>query len=196
MNKFFKLTMVISAFVAVVGVMMGQAQESKYAAGTSSAAVTFGPGQGRLTVSSIYATTDKSGAAVKLYAQGGAGSVALSAVPTATTVVSIANASYDITNSDLVVYAHANGVMDYRTVSSAATNSVTLDSAISSAGTSADRLYEITLQGRFDFDTTGATVGSNKYAAFEGPVVWCGIGPVHVAVDGTSNAVLTTTAVP
>jgi hypothetical protein len=168
------------------------AQETKYASGIASAAVVFGPAAGKRTIQSVYSTTDKAGGTVKVYAKAG-GVAGPSVAPTnGQTVLTMSNTDYAFTNADTVVYAHVTGALDYTTVASATTSNVTLTAGVSAAGSTDDRLFEVTLQAQLDFDTSGAAVGTNKYGKFEGSV-FSGYGPFRVVQDGTSNSVVNVT---
>jgi type II secretory pathway pseudopilin PulG len=184
--------LIVIAIVAMVTVacLPALAGETKYATGTTSAAVVLGaPGQ-RETVRSIYSTTDKAGGVVKLYAWNANAAIAPSAAPAATNLIACVNAT--LTTNDLAVYVHADGTMDYRTVSAASTTNVTLNTAISKAGSTSDRMYELAQGAQFGFDTSGAGVGTNKYGAFAG-TLFVGLAPIRVVQDGTSNCVVNVT---
>jgi len=181
------VALMVLAIVSVV-----YAGESKYASGTTSAAVTFGPASSQLTVKGLYAVTDKSTASLKLYAWDKVKPESPTTAPAATNIIYVSNSDSQYGTSDKLVYVHSNGTVDYRTVSSATTSNVTLNAAISQAGTTSDKLYELTQVFQPDFDVTGAGVGTNKYGKFEGDV-WVGLGPLYIVVDGTSNAVINAT---
>ena len=130
------------------------------------AAVNFPPDvYGQTIVKSIYETDDGTSTTIlsklMFYAKGGGGRLTPLATNanTSTTIFRISNTSaYLYTNSDLIVYYHPLGdTVDYRTVSSATTTSVTLDSAISPSQVSGDTMYEITLQGEIDLRNAGET---------------------------------------
>jgi len=188
-----RLAVLVLAMLAVAGIV--EAQESKYASGTTSAAVTFGPGDGsRQVVKSVYATTDKEDGAVKIYARSGA-RLAPSSAPTASTNVPLSNATYAITNSDAIVYVHADGVLDYRTITIADPTYVYLSSALSQAGSTADRIYELSQQGEIVVGFDGANTGTNDTLATAGEMVFSGPGdsPLYLVIDGTAACKLTAT---
>lgn len=167
--------------------------ETRYATGTASAAVVFGPSTGPVTIESVYAASDKAGAALTVSAWNKAAAISPTAAATnGATVIAVANAAGVLTTNDAVAYVHADGTTVYRTISAATTSNVTLNAAITQAGTTADRIYELAAAGSLPFDSAGADVGTNKYAKFEGSV-WRGLAPVYVALTGTSNAVLQVT---
>jgi len=168
---------------------------TKYNTGTSSSAVTFGATDGRQVVTYVDATSDLAGSVVKFYAKGGEGKVAPTTSPTnGATVIAISNSSYGFTTNDTVVYQHSNGTAVYRTISSATTSNVTLNSGISVAGASGDYLYEITQQGQIYVGMYGTGIGTNDNKTAEGMVfVSPGDSPVYVVLDGTSNTCLQVT---
>jgi len=178
--------------VLIVTVLAG---ETKYATGTASAAVTFDPGTGRTVVESVYATCDKEDGAVKIYARGGTGKKIVTTAPAATNVIYVSNSSYGLTNGDSVVYFYADGTAPlYRTISGQTTSNVTLSSAISTAGSTSDYLYEVTQQGQIVVGYDGAAVGVNDGLATSGNVFETpGDSPLYCVLDGTSNSVLQVT---
>ncbi len=196
----YKLNVWLMCLVAVVlAVCAGYAQETKFATGTTSAAVLFGPASGRQVVKSVYAATDKAGGAVKFYARGSAGKAAPTELATnAADVIYIANPSFattaGFTTNDMVVYVHANGVMDYTTIAGATASNVTLTAGITVAGASGDYLYELTQQGQILVGLAGAAVGTNDVLHTSGDVFAVpGDSPCRAVLDGTSNAVLQAT---
>lgn len=183
----------------LIGVLTAMAQETKYASGTTSAALTFAPGVSRTVVDSVYATSDKEDGAVAFYARGSAGKVAPSATPTnGQMVISVANASFDssagMTTNDRVVYVHADGTTDYRTISASTATSVTLSAGISVAGATGDYLYEVTQQGAIVVGFDGAAAGTNDTLAASGRVyVTPADSPLYVVLDGTAACKLMVT---
>jgi len=185
----------VSALVALLVLAIFSivyAGESKYASGTTSAAVTFGPSTSQMTLTGLYAVTDKATASLKLYAWDKVKPESPTTAPAATNIIYVSNSDTQYTTSDKLVYVHSDGTPDYRTVSSATASNVTLNAAISQAGSTSDKLYELTQVFQPDFDVSGAGVGTNKYGKFEGDV-WIGLGPLYIVVDGTSNAVVNAT---
>ena len=186
-------------FTAMIGLLAflgaAVAAETEYAAGTASAVVLLGPGNGETVIESVYAVSDKAGATVKLYAWDKVAPLRPTAAPAATNIVAVDNSATTLTTSDKVVYVYADGTLLYRTVSSATASNVTLNANLSKAGSVADKLYEVTTQtGELGFDNAAAGVGTNKFGVFEGPVVYRALGPFYCLLDGTSNAVLQVTA--
>lgn len=174
------------------------AQETKYAAGATSAAVTFAPGSlGRTLVKAVAATTDKAGGVVKFYARGGAEKVLPSATPTnGAFVIDLVNTGYAFTNGDVVVYVHANGVCDRTTIADASLTNVTLTAAITAAGATGDALYELTQQGQMLVGMLGTGVGTNDVLNVSGDVLFASPmdSPLYVVLDGTAACVLQVTA--
>ena len=191
---------VMLALVCVWGAAVFAASESKYATGTTSAAVTFGPTRGRTTVTTIYASSDKLNSVVKVYAKGSAGKTAVTAAPTnGQTVIYIANASYaatgGYTTNDHVVYKHRDGTCDYATVSAATATNITLSSGVSQAGTTSDYVYEVTQQAEYLVGFYGTGSGTNDALNLTGEVfTGPGDSPVYVVLDGTAHAKLNVTA--
>ncbi len=195
----FSLVQIMAAIALLALVFCGavKAVESKYASGTTSAAVTFGPaGGGRIVVKSVCATCDKEDGAVKFYARGGAGKKAITtAQSAASTTCAVSNASYGFTTNDTVVVVHANGTSEYRTISTASTTSVVLNSATSAALTTDGFIYEVTQLGQIVVGFDGAAAGTNDTVAVAGDVFATpGDSPLYAVLDGTSNAVLQVTA--
>ena len=146
---------------------------------------------------SVYATSDKIDSVVKVYAKGSAGKTA----PTYNaalndTTIAIANASFassaGYTTNDSVVYVHANGTVDYRTVSTANATNVVLSSGISVAGASGDYLYEVTQQDQWLVGHYGTGTGTNDTIDRTGAMLFAtpGDSPLYVVLDGTATAVL------
>lgn len=199
MEKLIGIVLVLGILMSAAIVAMAGSKTTKYAAGTTSATALFGPNvYGQLTVLSCNATTDKEDGVVKFYARGSAGKTA----PTeeevlSETEINIANASWNAaagyTTNDMVVYVHANGTCDYRTVSAATATNVTLSSGISVAGASGDYLYEVTLQGEIIVGFDGAGVGTNDTINAQNCFATPNDSPLYCVLDGTSNAVLTVT---
>lgn len=184
----------------VTAVLLGAAcaliaGESKYASGTTSAGVTFGPATGQTVVESVYATSDKVSSAVKFYARGGAGKVAPTSSPAlAATNILVSNTSYALTNNDHVVYVHANGTVLHSTISSCSTTNIGIANALAVAGASGDYVYEVTQQGEIIVGFYGTGTGTNDTLATSGTVfVSPGDSPVYVVLDGTGTAKLQVT---
>jgi Tfp pilus assembly protein FimT len=192
------LTVIVAVAMLAAWISPAMAQETKYAAGTTSATVLFGPGAyGKTVVKSVNASTDKAGGVVKFYARGGAGRVAPSAVATnGQAVLSVANAGYTFTNGDYVVYAHVDGTTHQTTVSDATTNTVTLAAGLTQAGASGDYLYEVTQQGQILVGLLGTGVGTNDVLNLSGEALFAtpSASPLYVVLDGTAACVLQVTA--
>jgi hypothetical protein len=94
-----------------------------------------------------------------------------------------------------VVYVHANGTVDYTTISSSANaTNVTLAAGISVAGAAGDYLYEVTQQGAILLGIPGTGYGTNETINLAGDLFATpGDSPLYVVVDGTSNALLQVT---
>ena len=197
MKWFINLGMLTVLSIALIA-GASNAQETKYDTGTVSAAVSFGPVPGKRTVTAVYALTDtNANAAVSFWARGGAGRVGTTANATNTaTQIFVSNTGNALTTNETVVYVHFNGTLDTTTISANTTSNITLAAGITVAGTNGDYVYEVTKQGEYGFDVTGAVNGqTNKYGATTGKVfVSPGDSPVYCELNGASKCVLTVTA--
>lgn len=193
-----KTMKIMSAVLAleVVALCAIAGMETKYAAGTTSAAVTFGPTRGQMVVKSINATSDKLNSAVTLYARPSSLS---KYAPTATpslsaTHIKITNTGYALTTNNSCVYVHANGTCDYRTISTATLTNVTLSSGITVAGAAGDYLYEVTAQGAAVVGYYGTGTGTNDALNLSGDLFAVpGDSPLYVVLDGSGTAKLMVT---
>ena len=94
-----QLAVMITVLILVLaGIQAMAAGASKYASGTTSAAVTFGPGVGTTTVKSIYATTDKEGGVV--------------AVPKSISFASMDDDEFERLYSDVLTFICQTWVLD------------------------------------------------------------------------------------
>lgn len=151
--KKWTLSLVVLLALSVVAIA---ANDTEYEAATDATAeVTFGPDPyGVVTILDGDIVPQYNGT-LKIYAKGGAGRVTPSSYPSvATNVIPVSNSSYALTNSDIVVwYDTSADVSEKRTISSATTTNVTLDSAVTSIPATGDQLYEVTQQGQIDITT-------------------------------------------
>lgn len=190
-----RLIAAIVAAACLSALALKAVADSKYATGYTSAAVTFGARDSGWTVRSIYATTDKENGAAKIYERSGDRFTPTANATITATVIRVTNTGYLLTTNDLVIYQHANGTVDYRTVSAATTTNVTLSSGITVAGASGDALYEIALSGQIVVGYDGAAVGAADGIATSGDVFeTVGDSPLRVVLDANTNAVLQVTA--
>ena len=169
------------------------AGESKFAQATNTAAIVFGANPTeQQEVTAILAKSDKSTAAVKLYARGGAGKALVNVASTSgAQVVYFANDSLAFNTNDLVVYQHGDGTLLATTVASGVmTGGVTLATGLTKAGSTADRIYEVTQQGEITIGTTALNVAG--YTVFVGPAD----SPLYVTADGNTNVTLTVSKRP
>lgn len=185
--------LVVALIVALVATVW--AGETKYATGTSSAALTFGAGGGKSVVKSVYATTDKENGAVKFYVWNQAAKYPPTTAPASGALtVLVSNASYPLTNSDVVVYQHAAGTAVYRSIASATTTSVVLNAALTVAGATGDYIYELTQGGEIVVGFDGAAAGTNDTLVTTGDVfVTPGGSPLYMVLDGTATSKLQAT---
>lgn len=185
------------ACLLALAVMVPALAETKYATGSTSAAVTFGPNvYGQRVIKSLYANTDTEGGAVKIYARGSAGKVAPAETPTnGQSVIVISNASGLFTNSDHVAYVHANGTVDKTTLSSVTSTTITFAAAITVAGATGDYVYELTQQGQILVGYDGTSPGALDGVATSGDVfVGPADSPIYLVVDGGTTTVIQATA--
>ena len=195
------LRFTFAAIVAVLIIaMIGGAfaePESKYAAGTTSAAVTFGPSQGRTVVSHVHAVSDKLGAVCKIYSRGGSGKTACTtAAAVSATHVPITNTGVGLTTNDAVVIVHATGNVEYRTLTgyNSATN-VTLSSGLTYAITTSDFIYELAQGAEMLVGGFGTGAGTNDTLTVSGQVYASpGDSPVYIVVDGSNVSKVNATA--
>jgi hypothetical protein len=154
--------------------------ESKYATGSTSAALTFGPGGGKSDVVYLTAKSDKAASLIKIYEIGGAERVGVTTAPTnGATQISVSSITGFATN-DIVVYVHSDGTVLKSTVSGIAAGKITMAAGISKAGTTSDYLYEVTQAfqiacGATQLNLSGSPIFTSRAAS-----------PVYIVVDGTS----------
>jgi len=82
-----------------------------------------------------------------------------------------------------------------RTISAAASNSVTLSSGISLAGTASDYIYELVAQTPLNVAFAGAGPGTNDVLNMSGEAVYASPGnsPVRFVLTGSATTNLTVT---
>lgn len=166
------------------------AQVTKFATATNTAEVVFAPNvYGKTEVSAILAKSDKTTAAVKLYAVGGAGKVKpQTAATNGALTILVSNPSAGFGTNDVVVYVYANGAAPLKTtVASSTTGTVVLASGLTQAGTTNDALYEVTQQGEISIGTTALNLAGDLVFATPGD------SPLYVNADANTNIVLTVT---
>jgi hypothetical protein len=187
--------LMVMAVLGWVAAGIALAGETKYATGTSSAAVTFGPQTGQQVVKSLYATSDKEDGAAKFYVWNQVATKSPATAPTnGQVLLTLNNIGLVLTTNDVVVYSHSTGTAVYRTISSSSTGTVTLSSGLTEAGTTDDRIYELTQGGQIVVGYDGATVGTADGLPTAGDVFATpGGSPLYVLLDATSNAVLQVT---
>lgn len=183
---------VIVSLVAVLAVsapVYATGESSTFDTGTTAASVTLGPSDDGYVLQGLYAKSDKAASVVKFYGKGGAGKVPVTATATnGATVIYCDNSSYGLTNSDVVVYAYADGDYAQTTISAATTTNVTLAAAITQAGGTSDAIYEMT-QG-FQIACGATSVSQFGDAVYYTPRK----SPLYVVLDGTSACTLSVTA--
>ena len=171
------------------------AGESKYATHATAAALTFGPQTGQTVVKCVCATTDKEDGAVKFYDWNEVATVSPTTAPTnLQTVIPISNSAYTYTTNDTCVYEFASGAVLYRTISAATTSNVTINTALNAAGSTTDRLYELSQGGQIVVGFDGANSGTNDSINVAGDVyITPGGSPLYVVLDGTAACTLQVT---
>jgi len=186
---------IMSPLLAVLNANAGS--QSKFATGSTSAAVTFGRKDAPLRVKSFSATTDKTGGVLKIYAKGGGGGyVPTTAAAISTTNIWITNTGGAVTTGNSVVYQHVNGTVLYATIVGAiSTTNVYLSSPLTVAGAAGDKLYEVTEQYRALVGTYGTGSGTNDRLNMAGSDLFVAPGdsPVYMVVDGTSASTISAT---
>ncbi len=166
---------------------------SEYDSGTSSAAVTFGPGTGVTVVKAVSATTDKEDGAVKIYTRGGSGkTAATSAAAASATHIPLTNTGLGLNTNDTMVIVHNTGNVEYRTVSGyTSTTNITLNSGLTYALTTSDYIYEVSQDFEIVVGFDGAGSGTNDSVNLTGDIYASpSDSPVYVVLDGTGTAKL------
>lgn len=197
-----KTARLIVMAILAMAVVQAYAQETKYATGdqdgtgTNVAHVTFGPKNGRQTISSLHAVTDKTDGAVKFYTRTGKYAVTGTNSPTVVVFANTATATgYTVTNSDIVVISYPNGTVDQRTVSSCNSTSATINAAMSDTYVSGVYIYDLTQSGQMLVGRAGTDVGTNDTLNVSGDVFSVpGDSPCYIQVNGTSNSLIQATS--
>ena len=190
MKKF--IIIIMSAILAFVGLSALAVGQTQYATGTNTARVVFGPNwNAQQTVTAVSASSDKSTSAIKFYTRAGAGKLyPFAAATNGAQTISVTNIANALNTNDTVVYAHTDGTMDYTTISSVTTNSITLAAGISESGVAGDAIYEVQQSGQMPLGTTAVNIAG--YVAFVVPVD----SPLVVSDDANTNATLMITIAP
>lgn len=180
----------------IAGAVISQAQETKYATSATAVdpAVTFGPQIGRTYVTAISASTDTPNGVAKFYVKSGKYAPTETPGATATNIL-ITNTGIVVTNSDKVVYVHANGTVAYRTISLASATNVILSSALVVTGASGDYLYEVTQGGQMAVGTSATGPGTNTVVNVSGDALFVtpADSPLYVTLDSDTNTTLQVT---
>jgi hypothetical protein len=186
--------MIVAMIVTMAVIAMAESKYSSSSTGVDPS-VTFGAQPGHIKITAISGSVDVINGGVKLYARKGAAYDKLAPVSNhvvSTTVLVMANPGAAFTNSDTVIYQHANGVADYDVVASATTNSVTLTTGITVAGVAGDYLYEISQKGFVPIGDSTTMTGTNKVGQISGAVVFetPGDSPLYATSDCATNGCL------
>ena len=178
--------LVIGAFVfgLILSVM---ASESKYATGTTSAAVVFGDSPTGYDVTGLYVKSDKEAGVCDFYTKKSRSTVTV-APTNGATVVAINNATAGIAQNDVVVYAHANGTLHQTTAASVTTTNSTLASAITIAGNAADVVWGMQKSFVLPVGASAALNPNGAIFAVEGR------SPLVIKADGTGSVHVAATA--
>lgn len=187
--KRFSIAMLSMVIVLALSLVAG-AFESKWATTAAGATIanTYGPSAAGFMVKNLYATSDKAASLVKFYAKGGGEKLAITTASTSgAQVVYCSNADQSFTNSDVVIYKHANGTLLATTISSVTTGTITLATGITLAGTTEDVIYEVTEQNRLACGATTVNPASGYIWAVPGD------SPLYITLDSGTNGLLSTT---
>ena len=142
---------------------------------------------GQIVVKAVSAVSTNAAATIKYYGRTGSPAASVSNGLSASRVY-VSNASYAFTNSDEVVFHHADsGVSDYRTITNSATTYVELSSAVSEATGDGDKLYELTQIGQVNIGTTAYNESGDAVLATPAD------SPLRVVNTGTGGNALTIT---
>ena len=182
--------MLAAVWCVVVFPNCASAQQSKYNTHTNLAEITFAPNPfGKRIVTSVLANSDKAASYVKLYCRGGGGKQFIETASTSgAQVVYIDNPGHAISTNDIVVYVYGDGAAPLRTtVSSSATNSITMATGISQAGTTSDSVYELTQQGEMLVGTSALNLAGDILFAPPSD------SPLYATLNANTSAVLTVT---
>jgi hypothetical protein len=182
---------VLIALVLVAFCVTGMA-ESKYVAGLTAAGarVNFGAIDGPRILKNVSVETGATAKKVLFYARTGS-----PVLPTAltTTNATAAQTSVAITNGDVVIYQHANGVCDYLTVASATTANIYFTSAPSAAWASGDVIYELAQIGSMSIGVTNGDGVAILNTSGDALIVTPNDSPLSVFVDSSTNSYLSAT---
>jgi len=180
-------------FACLAGFVMAQ---SKYASGATAAgaAVNFKAKSAGWTVKAISAECGANDKDIELYArkEQAYNPQAVSAYSSKTCTV--VNTGVNITNSDLVVYQHVDGNLDYTTVSSATATQIVLTDAITGSYASGDKIYEIGQIGNINAGITNVSGVASVVEHDAVLIVTPKDSPLRVLMDGGTNNVVTVTA--
>jgi len=131
--------------VMMAGVSFAGMDSKSDTEAAASAQVVFGPKDTANMAKYVYAKSGDSTAELKFFQRSGSGKALTAAATNGATVLAIANTGTSITNSDYVCVVYANGAEPlFTTVSAATTTNITLNSAVTQACTTADKVYEVT----------------------------------------------------
>jgi hypothetical protein len=196
MRKLKQFSIAIAAGL-IVGAIVAQAGESKYAASTdaTACAITLAPHVGTTLIKSMQTSCDTGLGAVSIYARSGAGRVPVTHTNycVGTTNIPVANASYGLTNGDTVVYVYANGAAPaYKTIGTASTTNITLTATITSPQIG-DAVYEVSLAHKVVVAGSGAGPGTNALADLENVYISPGDSPLYLSMPSVTNTCLSAT---
>jgi len=182
---------------ALFGIPARAEMYTEFEDGVANASNVYAAARGKIIVRSVEAQTDKLGATVKFYAR----PTTLSKIApgrnhaSGSTNILLTNTGTIMTGSDIVVYQHADGVCDVRTlVGTCTTTNIFLDGGgISATGTNGDYIYEVSLQGQILAGEYGTGSGTNNTISRQDCFATPGDSPLYILLDGTADCVLMST---
>ncbi len=187
--------------MAVIGMLAGTPAfagmgMSKNSSATTSAgcSVIFPPQNGQTTITEMDTSCDVALGTVTIYAKSGVGRVPVADTNGSTTVVDVLNTSYGLTNGNSVVYVYASGAVPvYRTISSATTSNVTLNTAVTQP-VKGDLIYKVAISDVKVVADNTAAAGTNKLDRLS-PTVFVSPSdsPLYIVMQSATNANLSVT---
>jgi hypothetical protein len=146
-----------------------------------------------MTVKNVQTSCDSPLGAVTFYARSG-NKVSPTTAPTAIATEILVPTGHGMTTNDLVIYVWANGTTPVcRTVSDCTTTSITVV-AIGTVGTTSDKIYEVSAQGKIIVAGNSAAAGTNTLGNYPGDLFSTpGDSPLYVTMASVTNTCLQVT---
>jgi hypothetical protein len=182
--------------VMLIGIVAAYAsgRQTKYATSSddTAARLVFAPATGSTLVKHVAYSTDKALGKITFMARSGN---PFTPTEINSTTVTVANASFALTNDYELVWVFASGANpEYRTVSSATTTNIVLSSALTGTGTTSDRFYRVTDQGVATVGANGAGAGTNSIGSMSGDVFATpGASPLVIEIESVTNSTVQAT---